>query len=301
MSSPAPLFTVFTPTFNRAHTIARVYDSLLAQTCRDFEWLVIDDGSTDGTAGLVRGWIADAKLEIRYFQQPNSGKHVAFNWAVRNARGALFLPLDSDDACMPNALERFKARWSAIPVGERERYSGLTSLCRDRDGNVLGGPLPAEVVDGAPFAVLSQQRRSAETWSLFRTDVLRVFPFPEFPGEKFVPEGLVVSRVGRHYATRFINEALRIYHDSPDSLTKSTVKIRANSPRGAITCYGEAMDLPIRLALRLRAAANLVRFSLPRGGVRLAMPYVRRHPILAAAGLLPGVALAWRDRLYLGR
>lgn len=301
MSAPVPLFTVFTPTFNRAHTIARVYDSLLAQTCRDFEWLVIDDGSTDGTTGLVREWIADAKLAIRYYQQPNLGKHVAFNQAVRHARGALFLPLDSDDACTPDALECFNARWSAIPPGERKRYSGLTSLCRDQDGNVLGGPLPTEVIDGAPFAVLSQQGRSAETWTLFRTDVLRAFPFPEFPGEKFIAEGLVVNRIGRHFVTRFINEALRVYYDSPDSLTRSTVKIRADSPRGTIACYGEAMDLPVRLPLRLRAAINLMRFSLLRGGLRLAMPYVRRHPTLTATGLLPGVALAWRDRIHLGR
>ena len=94
-------FTVFTPTCNRCATLPRVYASLAAQTFRDFEWLIVDDGSTDCTAALVDKWTAQADFPIRYLRQENRGKHIASNRAVREARGELFLVLDSDDACVP--------------------------------------------------------------------------------------------------------------------------------------------------------------------------------------------------------
>src|SRR5262249_2422136 len=105
-TSKMPLFTVFTPTYNRAHTLHRVFDSLCAQTLRDFEWLVIDDGSSDSTRELIDNWTKSAHFTIRYIKQDHSGKHIAHNCAVREARGQFFLTLDSDDACTPQALER---------------------------------------------------------------------------------------------------------------------------------------------------------------------------------------------------
>src|SRR5437762_2817315 len=97
------IFTVFTPTYNRAGTLPRVYESLKAQTFRDFEWIIVDDGSADSTQELVQSWIGDLDFPIRYFRQQNQGKHVAVNLGVKEARGEFFLNLDSDDACVPEA------------------------------------------------------------------------------------------------------------------------------------------------------------------------------------------------------
>lgn len=91
-----PTFTVFTPTYNRAHTLLRVFSSLQAQTFQDFEWLIVDDGSTDGTEELIKHWGSESHFPVRYFKQENRGKHVAFNRGVREATGQFFLPLDSD-------------------------------------------------------------------------------------------------------------------------------------------------------------------------------------------------------------
>ena len=101
------IFTVFTPTYNRAHTLSRVYKSLADQTFKNFEWLIVDDGSTDGTKVLIEKWTEEASFPIRYFYQENQGKHIAHNLGVKKARGELFLSLDSDDTCVPEALERF--------------------------------------------------------------------------------------------------------------------------------------------------------------------------------------------------
>lgn len=289
-------FTVFTPTFRRRHTLGRVYRSLLAQTRDDFEWIIVDDGSDDGTDGIVQEWIGGGRIAIRYIRQPNSGKHVAFNRAVRVARGELFVPLDSDDECVPTALERFWFHWVAIPKVERERYFGILCLCRSEEGELLGGPLPRPVIDGRSFEVLSQLRRSAEMWIAIRTDILRAYPFPEYPSEKFVPEGLVWNRIGRRYLARFIDEGLRVYFRSSDSLSRSNVQIRLRSPRATLTYYAEAMDLPVRLSLRLRAACNLWRFAIGSGRPKEAIGASVRHPVLAILGLVPGVLLSVRDR-----
>ena len=133
MSTCEHVFTVFTPTYNRARTLERVYSSLEAQTFRDFEWLIVDDGSTDGTRALVYEWQRQGSFAIRYFWQENRGKHVAFNVAVRESRGEFFLPLDSDDACRSATRARSSTRCARAWVSERapeQRYGGIGIRCR---------------------------------------------------------------------------------------------------------------------------------------------------------------------------
>src|SRR5271168_5258315 len=120
--SNQPLITVFTATYNRAHTINRVYDSLRLQTLRDFEWLVVDDGSMDGTVELVAGWTRLADFSIRYLRQDHAGKHFAHNRMLKEARGRFMVVLDSDDAFVPDALHKLMCAWNSIPEHERHTF-----------------------------------------------------------------------------------------------------------------------------------------------------------------------------------
>ena len=212
-------FTVFTAAYNRAHTLHRAYESLQSQTFRDFEWLVIDDGSQDGTAALVAGWQRENQFPIRYVAQPNLGKPSAFNRAVQLARGELFLTLDSDDACVSTALERFKHHWDSIPAAERGKYSAVTALCMDQDGTLLGNRYPADVLDSDPVELVYRFRVHGEKWGFQRTDVLKEFPFPSVSRARIVPENVVWDAIGQRYRTRYVNEVLRIYwiQHGPDS------------------------------------------------------------------------------------
>ena len=135
-------FTVYTGTRNRAHTLERPYRSLQAQTFRDFEWLVVDNESTDGTTELIEQWQAEADFPIRYIRHANRGHHGSSNVAVQNARGEFFLTLDSDDGAVPEALERFKAIWDDIPADRRDRYSAVTALATDENGAADRGSVP---------------------------------------------------------------------------------------------------------------------------------------------------------------
>src|SRR2546423_7154708 len=118
-------FTVLTATYNRAHLLPRVYESLCAQTFRDFEWVIVDDGSTDGTRELVSSWHED--FPIRYFWKPNGGKHTAVNLGVQEAAGQFIVILDSDDRLIPDTLERLDYHWKQIP--DPRQFAFLVCLC----------------------------------------------------------------------------------------------------------------------------------------------------------------------------
>ena len=262
-------FTVFTATYNRAHLLHRVYGSLLAQTFRDFEWLVIDDGSTDDTESLIRKWCSEADFPIRYHYQRNQGKHVACNRAVGRARGRFFLPLDSDDACVPHALAKLRHYWDTIPQQRKRAFSAVTVLCKDERGNVVGDRFPNHITDSDSLDCYYRLKVRGEKWGFQRTDVMREFPFP-VPGERMshVPEGIVWSQISRRYKTRYVNEALRVYYTGHESLTST----------GNLGRTARAFRMWNRFVLEqhldflrynaiefVRHAANLSRFSLHLG------------------------------------
>ena len=266
------VFTVFTATYNRAHLLHRVYDSLTAQTFRDFEWLVVDDGSTDGTRDLVEAWRESSSFPIRYRYQENRGKHVAYNRAVPSARGRFFLTLDSDDACVPHALERLNHYWDTIPDSEKPGFSAVTVLCMDEDGRIVGDHFPHRITDSDSLDIQYRLKVRGEKWGFQRTNVMRDFPFP-VPDRKLshVPEAIVWNRIARKYKTRFVNDPLRIYHTGSDSIT-ATTDVRRNAYSyllGNRMKLNENIDYlrcsPIEF---LKSAANYVRFSL----------HVRRSP-----------------------
>ena len=256
-------FTVFTATYNRAHTLHRVYESLSAQTFQDFEWLIIDDGSTDGTGTLVRHWMDEASsFPIRYIHQGNQGKHVALNRGVLEARGRFFLNLDSDDSCVPWALERFRFHWNAIPETQRQTFCGLTALCRRPDGTLVGGEFPSKVMDCSVLDMNYRYDCRWEKWGFLVTSIVRQYPYPVIEGERFVAESLIFNRMGLQYQTRWVSEALRIYHDTPQSLTRGSTRVR--NCKSAAMYYREFISLayPMPLRHRLRAYTNYFRYSV---------------------------------------
>jgi glycosyltransferase involved in cell wall biosynthesis len=271
----APLFTVFTPTFDRAHTLARVHESLARQTLVDFEWLIIDDGSTDSTAELVQGWQQASTFPIRYLQRSHRGAHVVHNESVLEARGRFWVKLDSDDGCVPNALERLNAAWESIPEDERGSFSGVTGLCRDQEGKRVGSAFPREPLDCTSVELEYRYKVQGEKWGFLRTEVVRQFAFPENIGGNFVPESYIWSQVSRRYQTRHINEELRIYWMNEPSLVHGASNPATN------------------------AAGHRARFSFLEGrGVPAQWKAVTSWGgrILWLKGLPVGTLMAWRDR-----
>lgn len=252
-SRPQFMFTIFTPTYNRAHTLPRVYESLKRQTFRDFEWLVIDDGSTDHTAEVVLQWIHEGILPIRYIKQPHGHKKVAFNRAVREAHGMFLLPLDSDDELLPNALEQLYKAWQHIPESQREQFAGVCGLCIDACGRVVRDRFPKDVIYSDSLEMFYVYRVRGEKQGCIRVDILRDFPFPE-EIQGYVPENVVWNRIAERFKTAFINVPIRVYHSDVISVTRPSNRwesIRRN-------CEGHAYWARERYLLHNRYARLLV-------------------------------------------
>jgi glycosyltransferase involved in cell wall biosynthesis len=230
-AAPRYAFTVYTGTHNRAHTLERPFRSLCAQTFRDFEWLVVDNESTDGTTELIARWQAEADFPIRYIRHANRGHHGSSNVAAREAQGELLLTLDSDDGAVPTALERFHAIWDEIPVDERSRYSAVTALAVDENGEPTGDPFPSDIIDSNATEMYYRYKVMGEKWGFQRTDVMREFPYPTIPGYTgMMSSHLVWGAIGRRYLTRYVNEYLGVvFFDQPDTLTKGTPDPRRNA------------------------------------------------------------------------
>ncbi len=229
--SRAITFSVFTPTFNRKHTLSRVYECLLAQTVQDFEWVIIDDGSTDGTEDLVRTWQPNTPFPIIYKWQVNQGKHIAYNTAAGMIRGELFTSIDSDDEIVPEALETLSRRWAAIESDTKERLAGMTFISKDQHGNIVGDLFPqdGEIVD--LMEIILVRKIMGEKGGFVRSSVLRMYPFPEDVKNVYVPESIFMQRMARDWKTICVNEVLRIYwiDERPDHLGEQ-MKTRKNYP-----------------------------------------------------------------------
>ena len=265
-----PLFTVLTPTFNRAHTLPRVWESLKAQTFDAFEWVVVDDGSSDGTEELVAGWSAQASFPVRYFRQENKGKHVAMNRGVSAAAGELIVSLDSDDACVPEALERLAFHWRSIPEARRKAYYAVVCQCAGLDGRMVADPFPKDVIDGLGLDARYVFKLRGENWGAVRTDLMRATPFPEKPERTYLPESLVWDRLGMRYLARFVNEPLRIYHWEPGEGSLGTPGDPARHAWGGMLQHRIVIDeqrsyFKAAPLLFFKSAAYYVRFGFHAG------------------------------------
>ncbi len=282
--SDALTFTVFTAAYNRPDTLARLHAALAAQSHRDFEWLIVDDGSGPAVAQAVQALQEQGGVPIRYVWQPNAGKHVAHNHAVELARGRYFTVLDDDDTCEPHALERFAHHWRIIEQEEfaaaatgalpARPFGGVMSLCQDQNGKLFGSRFPSDPFDTDYLTYIFRTHLRGERFGCWRTDVLRDYPYPVAPGPSaYMLEGVTWYRMARHYRTRFVNEVLRTWYVGHDSVSSTQARRRTDYNRIAPTMaivHGqqlrELMDFFSAWPLHfLRAGAHYGRFAWRAG------------------------------------
>jgi glycosyltransferase involved in cell wall biosynthesis len=230
-----------------------VFDSLQAQTCRDFEWLVIDDGSTDGTAALMQRYQAEAGFPVRYLQEPHRGAHHAHNLSMRESRGEFWLKLDSDDGCVPQALERLQHHWENIPQARRDTSPASPACAGIKTAALVGTPFPADPLDCSAAALEYHYKVFGEHWGFLRLDVVRRFPYPDNVPGNFIPESFIWCQVSQRYQTRHINEALRIYWMDAPSLVHGRADPRTNAA-GHRLMFKMVLNLGKRLVLHRPAA-----------------------------------------------
>lgn len=236
------LLTVFTPAYNRANTLYRTYKSLCVQDCKDFIWLIVDDGSTDHTAELVKDWQKnDNGFDIQYIYKENGGMHTAHNIAYENIHTELNVCIDSDDRMAPGAVGKIKTAWEKV----RERgYAGIIALDADFDGNIIGKGFPDNLIDttlGDYYAAGG----AGDKKLIYRTDVINsVPPYPVFPGEKYVGLVYKYTLIDQKYKLFVLNEVICEVEYQADGSTGTMWKQYLKNPKGFAFLRKVAMQYP---------------------------------------------------------
>ena len=222
--------TVFTPAYNRAHTLPRTYESLLRQNCKDFIWLIVDDGSTDNTVDLVRDWQSrDNGFEIQYIHKENGGMHTAHNFAYANIHTELNVCIDSDDALADGAIEKIIRKWNEV---KDRGYAGIIALDTDMSGKIIGKGFP----DGMTETTLSGYYASGGAGDkklIYRTDVINSYPeYPVFDGEKYVSLAYKYLLIDQDYKLAVLNDVLCNVEYQPDGSTNNMFQEYLKNPKG---------------------------------------------------------------------
>lgn len=222
--------TIFTPTYNRAHTLPRTYESLCRQSCKDFIWLIVDDGSVDNTVDLVRQWQdSDNGFEIRYIYKKNGGMHTAHNTAYENIDTELNVCIDSDDCLADGAVQFILDFWSEN--GDAQ-YAGILGLDADMDGNPIGKGFPENLTE-TTLSGYYASGGSGDKKLVYRTDIINQYPpYPVFEGENYVALSYKYRLIDQDYKLAVLDDVLCNVEYQPDGSSSTMWKQYLRNPKG---------------------------------------------------------------------
>lgn len=232
------MITIFTPTYNRAYTLPKLFESLQSQNSNNFEWLIVDDGSSDGTQELVEDFTTKADFKITYIYQENQGKHVAINTALKNINTQYFVTVDSDDFLEDDAIQTIFIK---LPLIDSENIIALASPIKILNHNTTTNKITTETV-ATSYEMIYRYKIHGEVTLIFKTELAKRFEYPSFSKEKFMLESIVFNRMDKMYRFLYIPESIVNAEYIPDGLTAQGKKKLIDNPKGAALAYKEKMN-----------------------------------------------------------
>ena len=283
------MITIFTPTYNRAYVLPKLYHSLCEQTSTDFEWVIVDDGSTDNTITIVQSWIKENKIRIRYFYQENSGKPAAHNRGVKEAMGDLFTCVDSDDYLTNLAVETIIETWN-----------------KHQNDTIIGVLAFRKRTDNTPITMLKNNRvqsttlrnayklygLSGDTMLIYKTDVIRKFEFPCINGEKFIPEGYLYNKLDQIGELEVLRECLYVCEYLEDGYTHNVAKNIFDNYKGYVIHINERLKTVDRGFDKLLDSIRYDSIMIAHYEKNIVKNAV--YPTLAFIGLMPAYVIAYK-------
>lgn len=275
-------FTIFTPTYNRGNNLIELYNSIITQKFKDFEWLIIDDGSTDNTKEIIEGFIKENKIKIRYIYKKNEGKSIAINYAGDLAKGQWIFIVDSDDRLTEDSLETIDKYCSDI--NDDENFAGVAGLKANSNKEIWQTFNPRkmkkynitkrkeifyenEFIDCTPIEYRYRYKISGDRAEVIRTSVLKKYKFPKFKNENFMPESYLWFSLSRDgYKIRWFNKVVYIAEYLEDGLTLNGKKISKKNSNSK--CYLENFFLTLNqlpIKVKLKSSINYFRYGYYSG------------------------------------
>lgn len=247
------MITVFTPTYNRVETLKRVYQSLLRQTCKDFEWVVVDDGSLDSTEAYLREIADEGLIAMRHYTQRNSGKMQAYNLGLQQSRGDYFFCLDSDDYLTDDAISKIN---STIKRIHTSKVFGVIGLKRYINGALVGSTFPKKLEYTTLQNLYNKHRFRGDAFLVYKTSIASKHPFPKIEGEKFIPEAYIYDQLDQLGELIIMDEAVYVCEYLDDGYSKNFKNILQNNPKGFMLYNSQRMQLATTAIAALKAAIN---------------------------------------------
>ncbi|WP_164667381.1 glycosyltransferase family 2 protein [Virgibacillus doumboii] len=252
--------TVFTPAYNRAYCLDKCYESLKRQSCKDFIWLIIDDGSTDNTSEMVNTWIEENEIQIHYHHQKNQGMHGAHNTAYELIETELNVCIDSDDYMPDDAVEKILSFWNMYGG---DHVSGIIGLDADSDNQIIGTKSPVHIKQSTLFDLYNKHRVTGDKKLVYRSALTKKYPYPVFPDEKYVGLAYKYFMLDKDYEMLLMNEVLCCVEYLPDGSSRNMLHQYMRNPNGFSFYRKELMKLPFAGGLyKFRQAIHYVSSSL---------------------------------------
>jgi glycosyltransferase involved in cell wall biosynthesis len=286
---PMTQLTIYTATYNRAHLLPQVYESLCRQTRKDFAWLIIDDGSTDSTRDLVQSWIEQGVVQIQYLFKENGGVHTARDLAYKTCSTELIVSCDSDDYLLDDAVEQILSFWAQHGS---DRHAGIFLPYMDTKGHRVSGKFPQGITEATYQKYTYVHKVSGDNQAVFRTNVIAaVPPSPVFQGETLVPEGYKWNQLPADMPFLLLDQPVCVIEYQGDGYTQNVQHCRAKNPNGFRAIYWSMMTHGQYLYPRVKGTIGYIAFSLIVKD-RSFMKEVP-NPFLLILLLIPGVVFYW--------
>jgi glycosyltransferase involved in cell wall biosynthesis len=251
------LITILTPTYNRSHTLPRLYNSLERQTCKDFNWLIVDDGSTDNTREIVDIFKEKTSMTIDYLLKENGGKHTAINEGVDLVKTKLIFIVDSDDYLTDDAVKTIYDLWEIYG----DSIGGIWFLDKTPAGNIIGDKFPSDEIISDYVSIMINSKVRGDKATVYLTDALKEFKAPVFEGENRVPTGMIHKRISEKYKILFCNKAIYIAEYQEDGISKQGKAFRIRNPLGGMANSKEFLSNNIRFDIRLKKMILYLTYS----------------------------------------
>lgn len=283
------LITILTPTYNRKDLLENCYKSLENQDIKNFEWLVIDDGSNDSTEQYINNCIEKGSFSIRYIKKKNGGKHTALNQGFIQAKGELTIILDSDDVLVSDATKIIQETWEEnkhIP-----KLHSITFLRGNKDKTPIGDLFPKDKFLSNHIECRYNLGIRGDKSEVYVTDILKKYKFPVFDNEKFISEDLVWTRMGKVYKTLYINKVIYLTEYLEGGLTKSGRRLRIKCPLGGIEAQKECLSKEFKFKIRMKQSLTYIAYGFFAKKSILQIINESGHKGLITLNLIPGYIL----------
>lgn len=280
--------TIFTPSYNRENTLPRLYFSLLSQSDKDFCWLIVDDGSTDKTEQLVASWMKENKIAIRYYKQKNQGKSAAHNRGVELAESELFACVDSDDYLEDCTVSELKKTWNEVC----ERSVGILAFKRSKSEIVTKIKCAEKVVYTTLKDAYDYLGLSGDTMLIFRTSIIKKYSFPQFEGEKFVPEAYLYDLIDQEGKLYLFPRPLYVCEYLPDGYTNNMAKLLVDNANGYLAYINQRLKFDKTIKSRFFDSIRYIAMAIANRNSNIIRESV--YPIIAFVAYPLGKLFYWK-------